>query len=208
MLWTGGPDLASGNKARPMGEVIFGYVWRTHTQFLTHIGFAWNGYKTCYTDSTGREYCGDWDMLTPRGYSDLNRMTPAIARVGYATAEIQRNFGIGRYQPHFNLGVGLYGWKIGSTRYTLKDPATQRKLSAISPGINASIGVEDYVHTRVALDAAVVGHYVFSGDPQNFPSGFYQNSHYVELRLSARWYFSISGAGAELPPPPTPEKKP
>ena len=198
MRWTGGIDLRQGAEVRPMGEAVFGYVWRSNIQFVSHVGFGWNGYNTCYQAEDGSSVCSGWSSLIPRGYSpDTER--PAVSRVGYATAEIQQNFGIGKYQPHVNLGAGMYGWRAGSTRHVLKDPATQEHVSGISPGLNLGIGVENYVHPRVAIDAAVAGHYIFSANQTKLPSGFGQNAHYVQLRLGVRWYFGIGAGGALLP---------
>ncbi len=202
MLWTGGSDLSEGAEPRPHGELVFGYVWRTHTQFVSHLGFAWNGYNTSYIDGDGVRHEGGWSKLVPRGFreSDLDLSRPAIARVGYLTAEIQRNFGIGKYQPHVNVGAGLYSWRVGSTRRVLVDPVSRNTTSHVSPGINFAIGVEDYASNSVALDANVAAHYVMSADATRLPTAFNQNSHFVEVRLGLRWYFTISGAAPQLPP--------
>jgi hypothetical protein len=202
MLWTGGSDLSDGAAPRPHGEVVFGYVWRTHTQFVSHLGFAWNGYNTSYIDGNGVEYKGGWSKLIGRGYqeSDLDLERPSIARVGYLTAEIQRNFGIGKYQPHVNVGAGLYSWRVGSTRHVYIDPTSRNKTSGVSPGVNIAIGVENYVSNTVAIDANVAAHYVMSADAARLPAAFNENSHFVELRAGLRWYFTISGATPQLPP--------
>lgn len=203
MLWTGGHDLSDGAEPRPHGEIVFGYVYRTHLQLVSHLGYAWNGYNTSYTDpNTGATYTGGWSKLIANGYrpSDFDNERPAVARVGYLTAELQRNFGIGKYQPHVNVGAGLYAWRAGSTRRPLVDPVTRNKTTGVAPGVNASIGIEDYASTQVAVDASLAGHYVFSSAPDRLPSAFNKDAHFVELRLGIRWYFTISGATPQLPP--------
>ncbi len=202
--YVGGGDFTTGNEIRPAGELVFGYVYRTHTQIVSHVGYTWNGYKTCYT-ADGRERCDGWKGL-PEAYlppnGEIYENEPAIVKSSYATVEIQRNWGIKNLQPHLNLGAGIYGWRVGTTRHALKDPVTQKQLRGIAPGVTVGFGVEDYVGPRVSLDFMAVTHYILLSDKTAFPSGFNENLTNAQFRLSARWYFGLGKGGAKAPAKP------
>ncbi len=195
-----GGDFTNGVEPRPAGELVFGYVYRTHTQFVSHVGYTWNAYKTCYLSAEdGRTRCDGWKGIEDRYRGvELYPHEPAIAKASYATAEIQHNWGIGHMQPHLNLGVGLYGWRVGTTRHAIKDPVTQKELRGMAPGVTVGFGVEDYVGPRVALDAEVAMHHILLGDKVAYPTGFHDNPTLAEIRFSARWYFGL-GKGSSGP---------
>lgn len=194
---TGG-DFRVAAEPRPAGELVFGYMYRSHTQFVSHVGYTWNGYKTCYT-ADGRVRCDGWKGIASRYAGvELYPGEPAIAKASYATAEIQHNWGFAHLQPHLNLGVGLYGWRVGTTRHAIKDPVTQKELRGMAPGLNVGVGVEDFVGPRVSLDAELAAHYILLSDKTSFPTGFNNNPTLGELRFTARWYFGL-GKGSVGP---------
>lgn len=198
-----GGDFTTGNEFRPAGELVFGYVYGTKTQFVSHAGYTWNGYKTCFQQD-GRTRCDGWGGLAAERYTgvELYPNEPAIVKTSYATAEIQKNFGIGHLQPHLNLGVGLYGWRVGTTRHAIKDPVTQKELRGMAPGLTVGFGVEDYVGPRVALDFEAVTHYIMLSDKAAYPTGFNDNPTLAQLRFSARWYFGLGKGGTSPAPKP------
>ena len=134
--------------------------------------------------------------LAPNG--EIYPGEPAIVKTTYATAEIQHNWGFGHLQPHLNLGAGVYGWRVGTTRHALKDPITQKQLRGMAPGLTVGFGVEDFVGPRVSLDFEGVTHYILLSDKASFPSGFNENPTLAQFRFTARWYFGL-GKGHNSP---------
>jgi hypothetical protein len=98
-----------------------------------------------------------------------------------------------RNRPFVGAGGGLYVWTVHTKDLGAgKDPMTFERLRRGDLGFYLMGGVQRRMSQHITTTADVTYHGIFSGNFEDFPSGYYGNKSYLQARLGVTFFFSLS----------------
>ena len=161
--------ISSGVKPRLYGNVGFGYVFKPYLAGLVNIGYGWEAYN--------------FDKL---------RVTTASP----ATVGLEYRLGTRKYVPKAGVGVGYYVWSVLEDRKVMRDVITLKQLKRGDAGGYVMAGIDYFARPNLSINFDVAGHYIFSKDLKDFPSGYAYDDNLLVLKLGLRYYFPTHMEGS------------
>lgn len=161
-------DVERDATPRLSGDLTFSYVYDDNLYLDVQAGYGWNRLgddPDRYVISTVPITFGARYLLMPR----------------------RRN------RPFVGAGGGLYVWTVHTKDLGAgKDPVTFERLRRGDLGFYLMGGVQRRMTQHITTTADLSYHGIFSGNFDDFPSGYYGNKSYLQFRLGVMFFFSLS----------------
>jgi hypothetical protein len=194
-------DTKDGQRPRLLFTANFGYRFSPSWRLMTDFGFGWIGYKdeaplpykvTNATDSVQVKQ----DLLT--------KIVPIDATLIHMFDKDAT-----KWSPYIGAGFSINRMEIVNERRKIQDPATFKPWVNWAPGLHAIIGEEFFIPAKptVSLDFSIRYTYLFSDNPEDFPSGFTGNDSYLDASFGVNVHFWPGGKPVEVVEP-APETAP
>ncbi len=173
-------DSRDGVKPRLTFGGTAEYSPSARTAIRLDVSFGWNAYPA---DAEAERRFDDpkpVKIVSPTVLSYIRRINPGSDRFFYAGG-----------------GFGLYYWRYKISGEVQREPVNSSvigsgKLWAFDTGVHALVGYEFPLTDTVALQGEFLGHYVFSGNEDERPTGWNGNDAFLTFRIGAKLYFDLS----------------
>lgn len=161
--------LPDGTKIRPSFDLVFSYVFSDHLWLDVTAGYSWN--RMSHDDERF------WIVSA----------VPLTAGFRYLIWDGRR------MRPYVGAGGGMYVWTIHSKDLgAAKDPVTFERFRRADLGFYGVAGVQRQMSKHIALTGDAAYHFIKAANTEDFPSGYNGNRSFVQVRLGATFYFTLT----------------
>ncbi len=180
MLYLADEDSKDSAKPRPSFGGTGEYSMSARSAVRLDITVGWNAYSPSAEDRERFGHPKPVKIVNSNILSYIRRINPDSERFLYAGG-----------------GFGLYYWRYKISGKFQHDGDANKKIGSgkifsFDPGVHALAGYEYPLSESVSLQAEALGHFIFSANEEDRPSGWNGNDAYVAIRLGVKVYFDLT----------------